>query len=556
MFHGTPSPDSFVQTFEFEGAPGHVSLDKLVLEDLGGGRTRARIHSVHQSVEARDAMVASGMETGLNEGFARLDTLLERSSRPSTDPPNSKEHPMDWKLEVVVLPVSDVDRAKKFYAEQIGFNVDVDQEMGESRIVQMTPRGSGCSVTIGRGLNDADPGSVKGMQLCVGDIEAARAELVARGVDVSPIRHVGPEGWADGNGGEWNAFIFFDDPDGNSWAVQESPTLRAELEARDRRRDLLPSASPHNPPLPPRSGTAGSGHPFRGRHSRGATPVIGGILGRMTTPWFGLHLPNYTFPDRSPAQVFDATVEQAKAAEAAGFSLVTVMDHLNQIPGIGQQDEPMLEGWSVLAALARETKTVRLGTLVTGVTYRNPALLAKTVTTLDVISGGRAIFGLGAAWFEAEHDAFGYEFPPIRERMDRLDEALTIAKAMFTQERLDLRRPVTTRSTDVINVPQAGPAGRAEDPRRRWRGAADAQDRGQARRHDALVPARSRDAPAQEGRPRQALRGHRPRPGDDRAHDGDARRAHPERRRARVAHGQDPRGAAAVRHRRRDPGVR
>ena len=154
----------------------------------------------------------------------------------------------------------------------------------------------------------------------------------------------------------------------------------------------------------------------------------------MSKIWFGLHLPNYTFPDRPPAKAFEATVEQAKAAEAAGFSVVTVMDHLNQIPGIGQQDEPMLEAWSVLAALARETKKVRLSTLVTGVTYRNPALLAKTVTTLDVISGGRAIFGLGAAWFEAEHESFGFEFPPIGERMDRLDEALTIAKAMFTQD--------------------------------------------------------------------------------------------------------------------------
>ncbi|HEY4188974.1 MAG TPA: VOC family protein [Candidatus Limnocylindrales bacterium] len=134
---------------------------------------------------------------------------------------------MDWKLEVVVLPVSDVDRAKAFYSEKVGFHVDVDQEMGQSRIVQMTPQGSGCSVTVGRGLNNAEPGSVKGLQLCVADIEAARAELVSRGVDVSPVRHVGADGWADGNGGEWNAFIFFDDPDGNSWAVQESPTMRA-----------------------------------------------------------------------------------------------------------------------------------------------------------------------------------------------------------------------------------------------------------------------------------------------------------------------------------------
>jgi len=136
---------------------------------------------------------------------------------------------MDWKLEVVVVPVADVDRAKAFYVDQIGFNLDVDQDMGATRVVQMTPRGSGCSVTVGRGLTEAAPGSVKGMQLCVGDIEAARTELLGRGVDVSPVRHVGPDGWADGNGGDWNAFIFFDDPDGNSWTVQESPTLRSEL---------------------------------------------------------------------------------------------------------------------------------------------------------------------------------------------------------------------------------------------------------------------------------------------------------------------------------------
>jgi catechol 2,3-dioxygenase-like lactoylglutathione lyase family enzyme len=140
-----------------------------------------------------------------------------------------KEIGMDWKLEVVVVPVADVDRAKAFYVDQIGFTLDVDQDMGATRVVQMTPRGSGCSVTVGRGLTEAAPGSVKGMQLCVGDIEAARAELLERGVDVSPVRHVGPDGWADGNGGDWNAFIFFDDPDGNSWTVQESPTLRSEL---------------------------------------------------------------------------------------------------------------------------------------------------------------------------------------------------------------------------------------------------------------------------------------------------------------------------------------
>src|SRR5262249_29642561 len=123
------------------------------------------------------------------------------------------------------------------------------------------------------------------------------------------------------------------------------------------------------------------------------TRPIGGILRCMSKIWFGLHLPNYTFPDRDPARLFDQAVVPVQAAEQAGCDLVTVMDHLNQIPGIGHQDEPMLEGWSALAGFARETKRVNLGTLVTGVTYRNPALLAKTATTLDVISGGRAIFG-------------------------------------------------------------------------------------------------------------------------------------------------------------------
>ena len=158
----------------------------------------------------------------------------------------------------------------------------------------------------------------------------------------------------------------------------------------------------------------------------------------MTTtraPWFGLHLPHYTFPDGDPATIFGQVLAQVRVAEAAGFRLVTVMDHLYQIPGVGRPEEPMLEAWSVLAALARETTRVELATLVTGVTYRNPAILAKTATTLDVLSGGRAIFGLGAAWFEHEHEAFGVPFPPIKERMDRLDEALTIVRGMFTQDR-------------------------------------------------------------------------------------------------------------------------
>lgn len=170
-------------------------------------------------------------------------------------------------------------------------------------------------------------------------------------------------------------------------------------------------------------------------------------------PWFGLHLPTYTYPGTSDAELFDRVVEQARAAEANGFSLVTVMDHLYQITGVGAEDEPMLEGWSVLNALARETSTVRLGTLVTGVTYRNPALLAKMATTLDITSGGRAILGLGAAWNESEHVGYGFEFPRVGERMDRLDEALTIAKALFTEDRASFEGRFS-RIENALNVPK------------------------------------------------------------------------------------------------------
>ena len=157
----------------------------------------------------------------------------------------------------------------------------------------------------------------------------------------------------------------------------------------------------------------------------------------------------------------------------------------------------MLEGWSVLAALARETRRSALGTLVTGVTYRNPALLAKTVTTLDVMSGGRAILGLGAAWNEEEHEGYGYEFPPIRERMDRLDEALTIVQRDVHRGPADVRGP-HYRIDEALNVPEPDPARRPADHGRWRRGTADAADRREARRHDALVPARARHPPSQE----------------------------------------------------------
>jgi catechol 2,3-dioxygenase-like lactoylglutathione lyase family enzyme len=131
---------------------------------------------------------------------------------------------MEWKLEVVVVPVSDVDRAKAFYADKVGFVVDVDQQMGDSfRVVQLTPPGSACSITIGVGLGASEPGSLKGLQLCVSDVEAARAELVGRGVETTPVRHIDNGVWLDGKGGPWNSFIFFNDPDGNAWTVQEKP---------------------------------------------------------------------------------------------------------------------------------------------------------------------------------------------------------------------------------------------------------------------------------------------------------------------------------------------
>lgn len=152
-------------------------------------------------------------------------------------------------------------------------------------------------------------------------------------------------------------------------------------------------------------------------------------------PFFGYHMPSFTFPGVAPDQLFDHVGGLARSAESAGFELITVMDHFYQIPPVGPEEEPMLEGYTTLAALARETSRARLGTLVTGVTYRNPALVAKMVTTLDVISRGRALCGIGAAWNESEHIGYGFEFPPIRERMDRLDEALTILRLMFTQER-------------------------------------------------------------------------------------------------------------------------
>jgi catechol 2,3-dioxygenase-like lactoylglutathione lyase family enzyme len=131
---------------------------------------------------------------------------------------------MDWKLEVVVVPVTDIERARTFYADQVGFHVDHDTRVSEAiRIVQLTPPGSACSIVIGNGLVESVPGSLKGLQLVVADIAAARGQLVERGVRVSEVRHIENGTWLDGPGGPWNSFVFFDDPDGNSWTIQERP---------------------------------------------------------------------------------------------------------------------------------------------------------------------------------------------------------------------------------------------------------------------------------------------------------------------------------------------
>src|SRR4051794_19355039 len=148
-----------------------------------------------------------------------------------------------------------------------------------------------------------------------------------------------------------------------------------------------------------------------------------------------LHLPNFNYPGIGPDQLFEHLAAIATTAEESGFSGVTVMDHLHQIPGVGPQENFMLEGNTILGALAARTTTANLGLLVGGVTYRNPALHAKITTTLDIISGGRVWHGLGAAWFEGEHRAYGFDFPPLRRRFELLEEALQIARAMFTQER-------------------------------------------------------------------------------------------------------------------------
>jgi F420-dependent oxidoreductase-like protein len=166
----------------------------------------------------------------------------------------------------------------------------------------------------------------------------------------------------------------------------------------------------------------------------------------------GFQIPNFTFPDVPDAALFERVAAVAGKAEESGFDTVFVMDHFYQLPMLGPPDWNMLEAYTLLGALAARTRRARLGTLVTGNTYRNPALLGKIVTTLDVISGGRALLGIGTGWFEEEHVGLGFRFGTLAERFDKLEEALAILVPMLRGERPTFAgRHYTAK--DLINRP-------------------------------------------------------------------------------------------------------
>jgi F420-dependent oxidoreductase-like protein len=148
----------------------------------------------------------------------------------------------------------------------------------------------------------------------------------------------------------------------------------------------------------------------------------------------GFQIPNFSY-GTGVEQLFPTVIAQAREAESAGFDSVFVMDHFYQLPMLGSPDQPMLEAYTALGALATATERVQLGTLVTGNTYRNPTLLAKAITTLDVVSAGRAILGIGTGWFELEHDELGFEFGTFTDRFNRLNESLEIILPMLKGER-------------------------------------------------------------------------------------------------------------------------
>ena len=172
----------------------------------------------------------------------------------------------------------------------------------------------------------------------------------------------------------------------------------------------------------------------------------------------GLQIPNFTYPGVPDGELFERICTIAITAEESGFDSVWVMDHLYQIGMIGPPENAMFEAYTLLGGIAARTSKVRLGTMVTGVTYRNPALLAKIATSLDVISSGRAILGIGAAWNEQEHRGYGFDFHTSRERFERLTEAVQIARLMFTEDRPSFDGSYY-RIHEALNVPRPVTAG-------------------------------------------------------------------------------------------------
>jgi F420-dependent oxidoreductase-like protein len=158
-------------------------------------------------------------------------------------------------------------------------------------------------------------------------------------------------------------------------------------------------------------------------------------VGNMRVPiTLDLHVPNFNYPDTPDDKIFDKIVEIAQTIERSGWSSISLMDHLHQIGPVGPPENYMFEGSTMLAAIAARTEKLTMGLLVGSVTYRNPALAAKITTTIDLISGGRVWHGIGAGWFEQEHIAYGYDFPPLKVRLDMAEEALQIVRAMFTED--------------------------------------------------------------------------------------------------------------------------
>lgn len=211
--HGTylevTAPDRLVMTETNTYCDARAEYESVITLDFAGATTLT--HTARFPTAAiRDAVLASGMARGIGEGFDRLTTTLENT--------------MDWKIELVPVPVTDVDRAKDYYANKLGFAVDVDHAQGDAfRIVQLTPPGSGCSIAVGTGICDMKPGDLIGVQLVVDDIQAAHRQLTENGAEPSNIFHFEDGKQVDGPGDRWNSFLSLTDPDGNRWTVQERP---------------------------------------------------------------------------------------------------------------------------------------------------------------------------------------------------------------------------------------------------------------------------------------------------------------------------------------------